>query len=93
MALDINDKRVQLAGAFGRTIQQFTTHTPMPIEDLLDALTFTAGHALAQKSAQQFSTKKRLREIAIAALDRGITEGSTDRTRGPQLFIAPRRAN
>lgn len=90
MALDVNDKRIQLAGAFGRTIQMFTAHTPMIIEDMLEALCFTAGHALAQKNAQQFSTKKRLREICIAALDRGITEGSIDKTGSASLILPPR---
>lgn len=88
MALDPKDKRTQLAFAFGDAIQRFTKHTPMTIEEILEALAFTAGHALAQKSAQQFSTKKKLREYVIASLDRGITEGSIDRTR-PQIFIPP----
>lgn len=88
--LDASDKRVQLAIGFGTTIQKFTTHTPMTIEEILEALAFTAGHALAQKSAQQFATKKKLREYVIASLDKGIAEGSIDRTK-PQVFIAPPR--
>lgn len=87
--LDASDKRTQLAIAFGMTIQKFTTHTPMTIEEILEALTFTAGHALAQKSAQTFATKKKLREYAVASLDRGIAEGSIERT-APK-FIAPSR--
>lgn len=89
--LDLNDKRVQLVGVFVRGIQMFTRHTPMVIEDIIDALCFTAGHALAQKAATKFTTAKRLRELAIAALDRGISEGSRDRTGGAQLVIPPTR--
>lgn len=88
--LDASDKRTQLAMAFAVAIKSFTSHTPMTIEEILEALAFTAGHALAQKSATTFATKKKLREYVIASLDRGITEGSIDRTK-PQVFIAPPR--
>lgn len=85
--LDLNDKRIKLAGVVGRDIYIFTQHTPMTIEEIIESMCFVAGHALAQKAAQTFSTKKRLRQVAIAALDRGIDEGSIDRTGG--LLIAP----
>lgn len=90
--LDAKDKKIQLSMAFGQAIQKFTNHTPMTIEDIIEALTFTAGHALAQKGVHNFATKKALREYAIAALDRGITEGSIDRIR-PQVFIPGPKTN
>lgn len=83
--LDTKSPKIKLAFAFGETIHQFTTRIPMTIEDIVESLCFTAGHALAQKAALRFSTKKRLREICIAALDRGIDEGSRDRS-APQLL-------
>lgn len=74
--LDSKDDKVMLSFAFGETIHRFTTKKPMVIEDILEALCFTAGHALSQKAAKQFSTEKVLRERCIRALERGITEGN-----------------
>jgi hypothetical protein len=79
--------------AIGMTIGQFTQRTPMTILDILEALAFTTGHALAQKEARKslpfnLQNTKTLRDYTIAALDKGIDEGSVDRTQ-PQLFIPP----
>ncbi len=76
MPLDLNDPKVQLSVMIGSTIQAFTTRTPMTIEDILESLCFTAGHALAQKEAQRFEGKKALRQSCVRALDKGIAEGS-----------------
>lgn len=76
MPLDIMDKKVQLSVAFGTTITAFTQRNPMTIEDILEALCFTAGHALAQKEATRFEGKKALRQACVRALDKGIAEGS-----------------
>jgi len=76
MALNSDDKRHQLAMALGVTIQRFTQSVSMLIEDILYALCFTAGHALAQKAAKKFKAEKDLRELCITALDHGIREGN-----------------
>lgn len=87
------DKKAQLSMAFSVTIQKFTTHTPMTVLDIVEALVFTAGHALAQKKARESLPHNQrdvrvLRELAIAQLDRGIDEGMVDRTR-KEIFIPP----
>lgn len=76
MALKLDDNKVLLAFAFGEAINRFTLKRPMTIEDILESLCFTAGHALAQKAAKRFSAEKELREACIQALDKGITEGN-----------------
>lgn len=76
MPLDLNDPKVQLSVMLGSTITQFTTRTPMEVAAILEALCFTAGHALAQKEAQRFEAKKELRQLCVRALDKGIAEGS-----------------
>lgn len=76
MPLNLNDNKALLSFAFGDAIQRFTTQRPMLIEDILESLCFTAGHALAQKSAKRFSAEKELRERCIRALDAGIAEGN-----------------
>lgn len=84
------DKKAQLSMAIGMTIGHFTKHTPATILEIVEAMMFTAGHAMAQKEARQSvkMDQRALREYAIAALDKGIAEGSVDRTK-PQLFIPP----
>lgn len=72
MPLDLSDKRVRLSLQIGRTIQSFTTIAPMTAEDVIEALCFAAGSACGQKEAHSRSNTKRLRDIATAALDRGI---------------------
>lgn len=86
MPLDLNDKRVQLSMLFGDAIFRYTRAKPMTIEEILEALAFTAGHALAQKAAKKFSTEKELRETVIRSLDRGIREGNAGDT-GPKLIL------
>lgn len=76
MPLDLNDNKVLLSFAFGQTITMFTAARPMTIEDILEALCYTAGHALAQKEAQRFEGKKALRQACVRALDKGIADGS-----------------
>lgn len=72
--LDAKDKKIQLAYAFGMTIQTFTQKTPMTAEDIIEALCFCAGHACGQKEAHSFHKAKELRNLAVAAVDRGLDE-------------------
>lgn len=88
MPLDLTDKRVQLSGFFARDIQMFTRHTPMEIEDILEALCFTAGHALAQKAAKKFATEKELRERCIRAIDDGISTANSGKE-ASQIILPP----
>lgn len=76
-----------LAGAFGEVIFRFTKRQPMTIEEIVEALTYTAGHALAQKAAKQFATTKALREVAIRSLDRGIKDGEAGDGSTPQIIL------
>lgn len=86
MPLKVDDNKVLLAFAFGDAIQRFTTQRPMTIEDILESLCFTAGHAIAQKAAKKFATEKELRDLCIRALDRGITEGNRGGER-PRIIL------
>jgi hypothetical protein len=88
--MDSADKRMRLAMAFGMTIQQFTSRTPMTVLDICEALAFTAGHAIMQPSARKSMTMSpnQCREFVIAMLDKGMQEGAVDRTK-PELFIPP----
>ena len=85
MALDPNDKKIQLGFALADAIYRYTLNRPMVVEDILESLCFTAGHALTQKAAKQFAVEKDLRARCIAALDRGIVEGN--RSDGAKIIL------
>lgn len=87
MPLDLNDSRVQLSLLFATAIQRFTMQRSMTVEEIVESLTFTAGHALAQKAAKKFATEKELRERAIASLDKGIREGNAGDGQRPQIIL------
>lgn len=76
MPLDLNDPKIQLSVLIGSQITAFTQRQSMTIDDILEALCFTAGHALAQRAALRFDDKKALRQLCVRALDKGIAEGS-----------------
>jgi hypothetical protein len=86
MPLALNDNRHLLSMAFGEAIFKFTQKRPMKIEHILEALCFTAGHALAQKAARKFHETKELRAMCIQALDRGLAEGSRS-GETPQIIL------
>lgn len=90
MPLDINDKRAQLAYAFGDAIQRFTRAKPLTILDILHALCFTAGHALAQKAATRSNTQAELRAFCIRALEDGIAEGNRNNGETPRIILPDR---
>lgn len=72
-------KTVALSMALGNVIHQFTTHTPMTAEEVIKALCFTAGSACAQKAAHSKHTTRQQREMAIDAIDKGISSARGER--------------
>ena len=86
MALDPNDKIHQLGGALADTIQRFTNHTPMTAEDVIEALCFIAGHAAGQKVAHSAHNSNELRQMGVAAIDKGLEEARNSMKRGSLIL-------
>lgn len=85
--LDTSDPRIILAGLFGDAIMRMTTQHPMTIDQIVEALCYTAGHAMAQRAAIDTQPIKESRDSAIRALDRGIADAKAGNMGG--LILPP----
>jgi hypothetical protein len=67
-------EEVKFANVLKDVIRQWTTLSPMPIEDIVASLAFTTGYAIGNRPRDdrvRIPTRK-LREMAVERLDRGI---------------------
>lgn len=82
----MDPKQVALTLAMGQAVQLFTTTTPMSAEDIVKALGFMLGSACGQPLAHaEFNTRK-LREMAHAAIDKGIDSARGQYDGRPKLI-------
>ena len=79
----------KLTVALSDVIRQWTTISPMTIEDIVASVAFTAGYAIGNRPDPdkiRLPTRK-LRELAIDRLDKGIEQAKT--ANGGSTIVIP----
>lgn len=66
----MDDNLQRLAVAIGRTIQEHTSTTPVPHDQIVSVLAYCAGAAIGQ--AQSRSVRRQMKEMAEASIGFGI---------------------
>lgn len=65
-----NERRLMIE--LGRTIQAYTTISPMALDSIVGVLAFCAGSAITQGVSKGRNSRRALREMAVANIDRGM---------------------